>query len=351
MTDNWTIREATTADTEAIVALRNEVFGSHISPAEWDWRHFGNRAGRNELFVAEDAGRIIGHGGRAQTRINVNGEPVPMVHAGDAFVHSDYQRLGVVTAMRAAMRATPLANCVKLGLATPAGQTVGMRIGYYHLGNMVRLWMILNPRAIVEKRTGSPLLAALSEPPLRLLLHLWAGRKRRPGEVGDITIEPIDSFDSSFDELWSSIKDDLPLGPWQDAEYLNWRYRACPVAQYTVLAAHRQESLLGFIVLTWGDEREERYGLGKIVGLLFAPREMDAALTLISAAADYFEDRGADAITCDMFGRGPFYRSLRSCGFFRQGRGLAFIIRLGTPDMHRSLLLDRDNWYFMETLT
>ena len=302
------------------------------------------------MFVAEDAGRIVGYMGYIQARINVNGARVSAVRAEDGFVHPGYWRQGMSTALAETLFSPPVSDFVRLGLGTPIGRITAARRGYHHLGNMVRLRMVLNPRPIVEKKIGSPLLAAVSEPPLRLLLYLWAGRKRRTRGAEDITIETVDSFDSRFDELWSTIKDDLPLGLWQDAEYLNWRYRAS-VTQHIVLAARKEESLLGFIVLRWGDEGEERYRLGYVVDFLFAPQKLDAAPALISAAVNYFREGGADAITCGIFGGGPFYRLLGSCGFFRWGRDLSFDIKLVTPDVPHSLLLDPGNWYFMEGLT
>ena len=352
MTHSWTIREATAADIEAIVELRNEVFGSHISAAEWRWRYFDHFRGRSYIFVAEDGGRIIGHVARTPAWINVSGARVAIIHDQDGFVHPAYRGRGVNRAMAAEANTAQAREGIpiKLGLATPMGKAVMLRRGSHYLGPMVHMWMVLNPRPILEKRTGSSLLAAVSEPPLRLLLHLWAGRKRRYTRAGDITIETVDSFDSRFDELWSSIKDGLPLGLWQDAEYLNWRYRACPVPQHTVLAARQEESLLGFIVLKWVDEGEQRYRLGEIVDLLFAPQKLDAAPALISAAVNYFREGGADAITLDIFDRGPFYRLFRSCGFFRRGQGLSFMVKLTTPDFPHSLLLRPENWYLLGSL-
>ena len=103
-------------------------------------------------------------------------------------------------------------------------------------------------------------------------------------------------------------------------------------------------------MLKWGDEAGERYRLGYVADLLFGPQELDAGPALISTA-DHFEGGGADAITCDIFGRGPFRRLLCSCGFFRRGQGLSFVARLIMPDVRHSLLLDPGNWYFIESLT
>ena len=353
MTRSWTIRPTTIADTESIVDLRNEVHGSQVRLAEWHWRYSANPAGESWLFVAEDAGKIIGHVGRIRIWINVSGERLLAAHTHEVSVDPGYRRRGVGLALAAQADAAQARAGIpiRLGLATAMGRKfmpARPGEGRYKPGNVVRLLMVLNPRAMVEKRTGSSLLAALCDPPTRLLLHLWAGRKRKSRGAEDITIETVDSFDSRFDELWSSIKDDLPLGLWQDAEYLNWRYRACPAAEHTVLAARKEESLLGFIVLKWGDE--ERYRLGEIVDFLFAPQELHSARALVSAAASYFEDEGADAITCDIFGRGSFYRLLRSRGFLRRRQGLLFTIKLDMPDLPHTLLADPRNWYFMENL-
>ncbi len=351
MTDDWRIRQATIADIGAIVDLRNEVYATRVSPGEWRWKYFDNPAGSRYILVAAIADKIVGHVGHIRGQVNVKGQLVPIAHSGDGFVYPEYRRQGILTALltRSWAAATSDGIQISLGLATPMGKASTLKLGYQSLGNMIRLWMVLNPRAMVEKRTGSSLLAVVSELPLRLLLRLWAGRTRRAKGTEDITIETVDRFDARFDELWSTIKGSLPLGLWQDAEYLNWRYCACPVAQYTVLAARNEKSLLGFIVLKWGDESEERYRTGKVVDFLFMPQEIDAARPLISAAVNYFENEGADAITCDIFSDGPFYRALRSCGFFRWGKGLCFMIRLETPDVPRSLLLDPGNWYVMES--
>src|SRR5207237_9982225 len=60
---NFTIRDSVPGDEREILPLCQRVFGASLTLEEWNWRTFGNPAGKTLSLVAfqKDDGRLIGH--------------------------------------------------------------------------------------------------------------------------------------------------------------------------------------------------------------------------------------------------------------------------------------------------
>jgi len=88
------MREATSYDRDAILALRRRCFPDvdreKQEPAFWEWMFRGGR-----MFVAENEGRLVGHFGFVPRRFYIVERNVPALLGVDAMVDPDVRRHGV----------------------------------------------------------------------------------------------------------------------------------------------------------------------------------------------------------------------------------------------------------------
>jgi predicted N-acetyltransferase YhbS len=356
MDNKWTIREATIDDSRAIAQLHSEVYQEvyHIdrhpesiwagdTPSWWKWWNLDNPTKQSYSFVAEDAGRIVGHDAFRYTWLNVGGEKKLAAIGWGRMTHPAYMRQGITRSLRTTIQdlaardgvITLLASCTELGRVSC------LALVWHELGRMNVLKRVLNPRTLVMKKTSSPVLAAISGTPLDLALRLLTKRKRmrRDPRLGNIV--EISFFDRRFDHLWAKLKDIYPISIWKDSEYLNWRYIARPDTKYQVLAVEGGEVVYGFVVLRCVDSK---YRIGHIADLLVLPEKEAYASLLIDRAVDCLRESGADIAVCQMFRHNPCYQLLTGSGFLNRGSGGFSMIRkladVGALDM-----LDVRNWF------
>ena len=88
-----TLREATIADREAILALRARCFGD-IDPEKRDPRFWDWEFGRARCFVGEDRGRLVSHLALVPVTYTIDGALVPGSMAVDAMTSPDARGQG-----------------------------------------------------------------------------------------------------------------------------------------------------------------------------------------------------------------------------------------------------------------
>ena len=96
-----TIRRARPEDVQEIIALANSVFrppDSGLSPSMgMQYPLFLSEQNAQNLFIAEDNGRIVAHNGTMPGAILINGHPISMSSMGSVCTHPDYRGQGIGT--------------------------------------------------------------------------------------------------------------------------------------------------------------------------------------------------------------------------------------------------------------
>lgn len=96
-----TVRRARPEDVEEIIALANMVFrppDSDLSPSMGlQYPLFLSERNAENLFIAEDNGRIVAHNGTMPGTILINGHPISMSSMGSVCTHPDYRGQGIGT--------------------------------------------------------------------------------------------------------------------------------------------------------------------------------------------------------------------------------------------------------------
>ncbi|MFQ5925490.1 MAG: GNAT family N-acetyltransferase, partial [Dehalococcoidia bacterium] len=263
MSIGWRVRTAGVEDAQAIIELVNGILGTGDDLDSWRWKFLDNPTKKSYISVAERGGEIIGHLALLGTWMNLLGVKTMGAMSLDLATHPAYRRQGVYTSLtkRIHLRAALDGITIMYGIARPLGLPAALSAGCYDLGPRARLVKICNPGTITKKEIRSPALGAIGGKLVRLLLGLWA-KERSPQQTEHIEIKNIDFFDTRFDDLWSKVKNDSPVGVWKDSIYLNWRYCSRPGVMYKIFAAQEKGALTGFVVLRLIDRK---YCIGSIV--------------------------------------------------------------------------------------
>lgn len=310
MNHTWQIRGYREGDEKQILGLRSTVFGDvdpvRSRPSTWRWQFQDNPAGKAFFCLAEDKGAIVGQYAAIPTRFCVQGEEVLFAFSCDTMIHPGYRMQGMFSA---------LANELYRSMESQHQITT--------------VWGFPNDVSVpgFTKRAGWKILTIF---PLRLIpirplgmilsgLPLWRIGKQKDSfskdaktsvRIGQAALlEPIDYFDSRFDELWERNRRIAPVMQVRDSRYLNWRYMAVPEFDYKAFAVWQGESLSGYMVIRMMDLMGRCFGV--LVDMFPLPIG-DSRITnmLIRFARDYCKSHGAEFLTCLL--------SAANSGFFKR---------------------------------
>lgn len=121
------------------------------------------------------------------------------------------------------------------------------------------LWLLQPEMAVTWAlgQSGSKVLRALAERfPAKLLLkgaaRLWfIGYRQLQFACSKLSVEPVVSFTSEFNELWENNKKDYDITTVRDCAFVTWRHCRVPslVGKTFVFACRDQGQLCGYIAL------------------------------------------------------------------------------------------------------
>jgi len=163
----------------------------------------------------------------------------------------------------------------------------------------------------------------------------------RPGAV------EIDRFDDRITHLWSEFAQGIGFAVERDAAYLNWRLRAKPNSDYTVLGVIERDELIAIVVFAVHEKHGGR--IGYIMECISRPGAEAAARALIGNAVRRMTEQRADAALAWCFAHSPNYGAFLRNAFFPLPTRLRPIeLHLGVRAFDQSLaprITDRRNWY------
>lgn len=202
------IRKGTDSDLEEIISLLKVSLGEDRIPkseALWNWKHQQNPFGTSPVWVAESAGKIIGVRAFLKWEYIHESKILLAQRAVDTAVHPDFQGKGIFSQLTRKLLEKSRLEGTDLIFNTPNRKSTP---GYLKLG-----WEKWDRLPLKMKPVFSSGNSTCSHPGL-----------------------PWDEVDHLVNQLELNEKDHPELKTHLVKGYLHWRYRDCPIVEYSVVS-------------------------------------------------------------------------------------------------------------------
>ena len=352
---NFTIRDSVPGDEREILRLCQRVFGASLTLEEWNWRTFGNPAGKTLSLVAfqKDDGRLIGHMAGVSVDLTVGRFSRKASFIIDSVVDPRQRGRGIHAALSLAIakRSGELEVGFPIGLPNQQAYLPVLKMGGTHLLTIPVFFKVLDWRRVVRAKLHSNFLAQIAG-----VLGRPFQQGQAPDQRTEFTLQEVQRFESSLDELSDRVGPRFGICPKRQSSLLNWRYFERPGSPYSVFSISSGGQWQGYIVV----RLLEKWGLrlGTLVDLFFDPDCAPAGQLLLCHAEKQLRASGADVLW-GLFAAPQTYQKLfRKTGFFKapQLKGLRrfhFVADFVTidglrPDLDRrdgALLRQADQWF------
>ena len=317
---------------EALLQLYHDVYADTPDriPAleELRWR-FGGHLHPVKLWIAREAGNIVGLRPLALHSIKMGMSVYPALRLLDAMVHPAYQGRGVFRSL--------------------------MRLAWEKHGEEgVLAFTYPNEKSIKAYRQWKEWFR-LAELPLYVrvvppygAVFARALRINKP-EANGMTVQRVDAFDEGIEALWQNNKHAFDFIIPRERGYLRWRYVERPDVRYLIYKAVTQGKTVGFLVA----RTRMMFGLhlGLIVDFFVENSERAVLAALIEKASADLTGQGVHAIGLQFIGPESLKRSLWDTGFIAVPkillpREFSMYVRPGLNSVDGTRLTDCWNMFF-----
>jgi len=327
----WTVREYRSEDARGVRELYATVF-RYVPPLEhFVWKFNDNPAGRGIITVAEDSGRIVGHGALMPTPLRVGSESIRGAQGVDAMTHPDYRNQGMFVALSEVCAEQAAANRIEV-LYTMSGHPgvyggAVRRLSWDHTGDIAKWVRVLCANSQTFPRSKRVISLGLQFMPL--------GRSSARGV--EVRMEPPkeDEFVSLNEQVASSW---LPTACRieHSADWFRWRFDRASQRHYIWFSAYREGDLKAWAVFGMNDWGE--------VPIIDVCGTDDAALRGVSSRATRRAKELGLAMLLSFTNDDNVARALRSCGYLRHG-STPLIVRSLTSKVLQGNIHDHSSWH------
>lgn len=327
-------------DRRQIEALYRRVFGGDMAEANrlrWDWQYRRNPnvpAAGPLIWVAREAGTIVGQYATMPVRLSVKGREIDAAWGMDVMVAPERQRQGLGDML---FRTWDRNVGASLGLGlSESSYRLFQKMRWPDVGPVPCLVKPLSRRAL--RRPTWPVglnrfVSAVTLPWIRLV------SRTRPlqGEV-----RTIRQFDQRFTDLWDRLKDRFALAVRRDAAYLNWKYIQAPHVRYTIAVLEHDGTADGYVVYRHVQEPRGRVTL--LVDFLADPDDPKALLTLLRWIDR--EARAADSDKIRTFAMHEGFRKmLKKSGYYTVKSTMELVAKVNAVDTPPAFYDSTDTWH------
>jgi hypothetical protein len=308
----------------------------------WRWLESHPLADRMHRWVVDADGEIVGHLAALPQYYRINGQRMVAHTPADYIVLPGYG-FHAITLMRTFFRTCE--NCVACDVM-PAVITIETRLGAEEAGRFQTAAKLWNVAGIPAFPTSIPV------PITRLFdcgLQAVDRALTATIPVDSLSVEVLEGFDETFDELFESVAAAVPCVPEKDAAFLRWRYGpSSPQSPVTVLGVREGETLLGYAVL-WVKVGggTPRYA-SNLLDLMTRPGRDDVARALLKGAIEYFARAGTYTIRYRFLESptSPRAKDVWRLGFLpRNERRHTLLVKFADHNLHKAAL-DPANWSY-----
>ena len=277
----------------------------------YDWLYRQNPDGPAQLWVLTDVDKhtIVGSGGIVPRRMYVGGQEKLCGVLVDFWIHPEFRSLGPALQLQRACLAGVDAGSYTLYYDFPKHNMVAVyrRLGLKTSQCLVRMTKLLS----LEKKLGKvgqiPLLGYSFIAGTNGILRLLDVGK---GNRGECTISvQREACGEDFTQLARQVGSGYGVCVARTASYLNWRFWSHFHHRYEMLTAHRNGSLLGYILFLHCGET------ATIVDL-FGVGDEGVKSDLVFAAVEVLRKRGVFSVNAPSLRSHAHTALLRKLGFY-----------------------------------
>jgi GNAT superfamily N-acetyltransferase len=314
-------REYSPEDESKIVELLRIIFPKWRNLDDpnrnWEWKYL-ECPNPPEIFVAEDAERIVGVNHRLIMEIKIGESVIRAGYGDDVAVHPDYRQLGVWSDLKKFSQKTDTKdNAAKFGYLATENDVVKdnmTKMGYTASKHTLsHLLKIRDQEAFLRQKEKEDVVTRIAIAALTGLGEVKQRLANEPKPINDFKIVEIPNFDKKFDQFWYQVQKGYDYCIVKDSRYLNWKHSRPTVKEHVYRVALKGEDILGYSVL---DVRENMdYREGAVSDLMTLPERLDVANALIENANEHFTQRGVAAIYLQTTTGHPYERLALQNGF------------------------------------
>ena len=319
-------------DRGEIDAMFRRVFGTEAadaSTARWEWQYRQNpHAGGPEIWIARDAGTIVGQYATMPVRLSLSGREIDASWGMDVMVAPERQRQGLGELL---FRTWDRHTGASLGMGLSTGShRLFRKLKWPDVGPVPCLIKPVSARGFATARWPSSLnrIVSLAAGPLVAVLRSRAASQ---------DVRTVRDFDKRFTELWERVAPKFTFAVRRDAAYLRWKYLALPHIRYDIIALDRGPGVAGYAVYRHIDEPRGR--VTALVDLLADPDDRPATADLLRAVEREARNAGSDKIRAFIM-NDAFRTTMRREGYFQVHSTIELVAKINSvavdPDFYAS---------------
>jgi len=361
MSSRFTLRRYDDGDEWAIVAFLKATFGKWHSLNYWRWLYQKNPAGKPIIWVAQHGKTIVGHYAIIPVRMMIANKNLMGSEGVNAATHPSYRGRGVLSSIvarcyrNAGNHNIPLTFIFSKKRVEPIFKKCARAD---HICFMVSMVKVLNWKPLVPRYVQCDALLRTANLASRKTIRFKSVDAR---EKENLEIEKISRFDERINGFWNAISRNPQIIVIRDQKYLNWRYHDNPEGNYVIYVTSKNNSIVGYCVLT--EDHREDITLGLIVDVLGFQNRKKVVDCLIQTAVEHFQKRNVDLVVCMMSEKNPYKVDFMKAGFIESPfRRIALACTTNLPgeaDSKRvtskrvlilsqsSFLKEKKNWFMM----
>ena len=237
-------------DRQVIIDLwRRDLADTDHLEEKYDWHFLNNPFGPGQIWILSADGQPIGTTSLGMRPLKIGETVTTAGVACDLAVNKDHRFLLPALMLQRAMISSAHAGIrIIYGVPNSGGASVMKYLGYREFCCVHRYAKILRISHYL-RRSGKfgamvPSIGRMADQGFAAFQSI--GQRRADGQITQV----LPYFDERFDELWSRLSSQLPALTVRDRQFLNWRYRECPLRQYKTLGllTKDESKLLGYLI-------------------------------------------------------------------------------------------------------
>jgi len=349
MNKGYTLREFRDGDEEGIFELWQSIHPDDRTGRDewmkyWTWLYRENPAVEAIIQVAEDNGKIITHHAIVPVWLNIGTEQAMGSWGVDAMTHPQYRRQGIWEKVIKEIWVRAADNGIDITPGFPNRYSLpGLteKLQWFKITSMTLAFKPVDWEKTLAVKVGNRFLLKAGSLVAAVASGVQNINNRRLSGTEDISVHTITSFDDRFAALWDNVSRQYLIMTARTPAYLNWRFSR-PDAEYTMMAAEKNNELQGYVVLR--DRDVNGAPVSYIVDMVAESPE--TMRYLISESVKTCKRNGSAALLFSYIGDNRYRLPLKREGFlsFPFMKGGLFCARLNTDRFSQSMLQETGNW-------